>query len=293
MISANYQNLVSFIPQYLVATLAGFYVFSTLRKRRFYNRPEFILVRSHRSFFISVELIGMSFYTTVEAVISRFAGFMLTHSLGVINANLPGSDLRTEFRKGMPLYPNPEYVKRNRESFKAPSTRVRFPEVFYRKGVYDAYTSLFPIAIWAGVLLLLTPYQKIFIFIPHFSSLAVNLSIIIVLSITIFEGTIASLFLFIGTTRRRVITVMLAVIGVFSLSLLTPSFNWFHTYTLGSELLIFSILGILILSVTFLISLFQDRSVLFRLGLYSSMVSYVFFISVTSYNLLLTIIPSL
>ncbi|AKA49026.1 hypothetical protein IX51_07850 [uncultured archaeon] len=293
MPTPDLNNLVSFIPQYIIATLVALYVFSNLRRRRFYSKPEFSLIQFRNPLHSHFELIGMSFFSSLEKVIARITTMNIIHSAGSLSSDLPGSDLRSGFIKSSSLYSSAEYVRKNRFAFKAPSSRVKFPELFYRRGIYDAYSALFAIAVWAGVLLLLTPYQKIFIFIPHFASLTVNLTIIIVLSITIFEGTIASLFLFIGTSRKRVSLVMLTVMGVFSLSLLTPSFNWFHVYTYSGEVMIYSVLGILILSITFLISLFKDKGILFKLAFYSSVVSYAFFIAVTAYNILLTILGGL
>lgn len=287
MLVANYTSLISFIPQYVVATLIALYVFSTLRKRRFYSRPGFLADRV--SPVMKAELIGMSFYSTLENLAMNILVPMIIPFPGQIKAGLPSSEYRTGVRRDMPMVAYPFLVKKRRSSFKAPSSVVKFPEVFLRKRAYDLYSALFPIAVWAGILLLLTPYQKIFFFIPHFASLTVNLVVIIILSITIFEGTLATIFLFIGTSGKRVAAVILSVLGVFSLSLLTPSFNWFRIYTFGGEILIYSILGILLLSTTFLISLLKEKRILFSLSFYSTVLAYVFFLSTTAYNIITTL----
>lgn len=293
MITLNFANLSSFILQYLVATLAGIYAFTILQRRKFYSSPEFILKRDRKPWIVPVELMGLSFFSSLEGLVLSLATPNLAVFSGFASANTPASEFRCTYRKGDTLYYDPRFIRKDRRKFKAPSSRVKLPEIFYRRGIYDAFTALFSISVWAGILLLLTPYTKIFIFIPHFSSLAVNLSLIIVLSITIFEGAISTVFFLIGTNFRRVAAVMLTVLGIFSASLFTPSFNWFHNYTVQGEVLLYTILAILILGITFLISLFKDRSVLFRLSLYSSFVSYGFFISVTAYNIFLTMAHSL
>lgn len=289
MITLDFANMISFILQYLVATVASLYIFYILRKRRIYSKPEFFLLNNPGKNDHSSELIGMSFFTTVEKMVASLVSPILSFT-GAISAGLPASDFRSEYRRGGWGGLDVLFVRQRKETFKAPSTRVKLPEIYYRKAVYEAFTAFSAVSVWAGILLLLTPYQKIFIFIPHFSSLAINLSVIIILAITIFEGSIATLFFFIGTTIRRVAVVMAAVLAVFSASLLTPSFTWFHGYTTQGELLIYTILVILILGITFLISLFREKRVLFRLALYSSFVSYGFFILVTTYNILATII---
>lgn len=293
MISLNFANLSSFILQYIVATLAAIFAFAILQRRKFYSKPEFILKKERKGWDIPMELLGMSFFSSLENLVIRIAAPNLTAFAGFASAKLPESEFRSAYRKGEILYPSPQFIRRDRGKFKAPSSRIKLPEIFYRRGVYDAFTALFSISVWAGILLLLTPYTKIFIFIPHFASLAVNLTLIIVLSITIFEGAIATIFFFIGTNIKRVAVIMLSVLGIFSAALLTPSFNWFHTYTTQGELLVYSILAVLILGITFLISLFKDKNVLFRLSLYSSFVSYGFFITVTAYNIFLTMAHSL
>ncbi len=293
MLDANFANLISFIPQYVVSTLAAVYTFTVLRKRRFYSRPEFYLLDHPKSIVGQIELLGMSFYSAMAEIGSMISAIFIIPSPGQLKPGIPNSGFRSGLGKGDRVATDAMVTRRSRSSFKGPSTRVKFPEIYLRKGIYDLYSALFSIAVWAGILLLLTPYQQIFIFIPHFSSLTVNLAVIIVLSITIFEGTLASLFLFIGTSRKRVALVMLSVMGIFSLSLLTPSFNWFRIYTLTGELLIYAILGILLLSTTFLISLFKEKRILFNLAFYSTVVAYIFLISTTGYNILVSIIPGL
>lgn len=290
MLTLNFSNLSSFILQYIIATLAAIYSFSVLQRRKFYSRPEFMLPRKDRAYHWPFELPGLSFFTPLEKIVFDIVLPTLTTFTGFHSTNMPASEFRTIYRKNEQFVLTPEFIKRDYKKFKAPSSRIKLPEIYYRKGIYDAFTGFFSISIWAGILLLLTPYQKIFIFIPHFSSLTVNLSVVIILSITIFEGSIATLFFFIGTNFRRVAVVMLSVLSIFSASLLTPSFNWFHTYTNQGEILIYTILAVLILGITFLISLFKDKNVLFKLSLYSSFVSYAFFITVTSYNIFLTMI---
>lgn len=285
----DFTHLTSFAFQYIIATIVAAYAFHTLRNKRFYSRPDFLLHR-HSRLERQFELIGLSFYSTIEHAVSALTSPIVSASFACTSLQVPGTDLRSAYYPGCPVTVAPQYIRRNPSSFKAPSTRVHFPELYEKSTFYDAYVAVFAVSVWAGILLLLTPYNSIFVFIPHFSILALNLAIIIVLSITIFEGSIATIYLFIGTGRRQVSAMLLAVIAIFTLSILTPSFNWFHTYTTMSEIFIYSILAALILSITFLISLFKDRGVLFRLSMYSSFVSYGFFIVVTMYNVLLTAI---
>lgn len=293
MIIPGITRLESFVLQYIVATLSAIFVFYTLRKKSFYSKPTFIIRRPVSHSTSVTELIGYSFFSSLEKVVGTMIHPIVIASSVASVSGVPCSEMRTGYTRNQQVQPSLSWVKKSMLSFKAPGTRVHFPAIYQKKSVYDAYVALFSISVWAGILLLLTPYKSIFVFIPHFSSLTLNLSIIIVLAITIFEGTISTIFLFSGTSPRRVSLVALSVLAVFSLSILTPSFTWFHTYTLGGGLLIYTILAALIISITLLISLFKEKGTLFKLAFYSSIVSYAFFIIVTTYNISLTIIPAL
>lgn len=286
MLYADLTSLISFIPQYIVATLIAIYVFFLLRKRRFYSRPEFrtdpFRLRSR------ADMTSLNFFSVLEkmkAVLTEPLLIPLSASGGSVISH---SEFNTVLRKDVPAYCQPIISRSTNRGFKGPGSRVNYPEAFLRRRAYDLYSALFSILVWAGILLLLTPSQKIFIFIPHFSSLTVNLIVIIVLSIMIFEGSLATIYLFIGTTWKRAGAVMLSVLGLYSLSLLTPSFNWFRIYTTGGEIVIYSILAILLLSITFLISQLKEKRILFRLAYYSTVVAYVFFLSTTAYNIIIT-----
>ncbi len=291
--SIELSKLSSFIIQYLVATLVSGYVFYSLWKRRFSLKPEFIVSRSPLKFALQVELIGQNFFCSVETALKEVALTFTILSSGKVARGIPSTDLRTELRGASYFLDHSSLLHKNALSFKAPSTRVHFPELRYRKNIYDAFVSFFSVSIWAGILLLLTPYQQIFVFIPHFANNNLNLVIVILFGITVFESGISVLFMHTGTSRKVVFYALLAVAFVFTASLLTPSFNWFRAYTEYGEILLYIILGVLILSVTYLISLFRDKNRLYRLALYSSFLSYGFFIAVTSYNILNSLLTTL
>lgn len=288
----DFRNLTTFILQYVVATLAAGYLFHALWSRRFSLRHEFIVHRPASEAVHQFELLGHSFYSSLEKAVKSIVTPLTVLFSGQVRTEIPSTDLRTEFRLPGAGIQNYYYIQRKKSDFKAPSTRVKFPELYYRKSIYDAFVSFFSISVWAAIVLLLTPYQKIFVFIPHFANNNLNLAIVILFAITVFESGIATLYMHIGTSRRVVLLTMLAVLGIFSASLLTPSFAWFRGYTNYGEIILFVIVGVLILSVTFLISLFRDKNILYRLALYSSFVSYGFFIAVTTYNILGSILFS-
>ncbi len=288
-IAISIENLSTFILQYIVATLVAGLIFYSLWSRRFSIKPDFIVPRPSSRIIEQFELIGQNFYCSLESAVHEVTESFALLMPGTVRAGIPSSGLRTEYRKGMPVTQSAEYLSRSRKGFKAPSVRVRFPELFYRKNIYDAFVSFFSISVWAGVLLLLTPYQKIFVFIPHFANNNVNLAIVIIFAITVFESGIATLFMHIGTARKRVAAVSLGVMAVLTAALYTPSFTWFRNFTNYGEFLIYIILGVLILSITILISLLREKNTLYRLSLYSSFVSYGFFILVTMYNIIASI----
>lgn len=288
----DFRNLTTFVLQYIVATLTAGYIFHALWSRRFALKQEFIVHRPTVGVVHQFELIGHSFFSSLEKAVKNLVPPLTVLFTGKVRTEIPSTDLRSEARQQMGNFPQYYFVQKNRAGFKAPSTRVKFPDLYYRKSIYDAFVSFFSISVWAGVVLLLTPYQKIFVFIPHFANNNLNLAIVIVFAITVFESGVATLYMHTGTSRKVVFLTMLAVLGVFSLALMTPSFAWFRGYTNYGEIILYVIVGVLVLSVTFLISLFRDKNILYRLALYSSFVSYGFFIAITTYNILISMLSS-
>ncbi|MHB1812650.1 MAG: hypothetical protein ACYCPR_09610 [Thermoplasmataceae archaeon] len=165
-------------------------------------------------------------------------------------------------------------------------------EIYDNHIIYSILVSIYAISVWIGVLLILTPYNRMEIFIPHFSS-SINLLVAIVLGISIFEATISIIVFFAGNSRKWFLYIESLVFMVASLFFLSPSMSWIYGFSVASRILIYFLIIGLILFITFLIFQLESRKNSFLAALYSSGIAYGFFIATVAYNIYIIIITKI
>ncbi len=186
---------------------------------------------------------------------------------------------------------NLDYIKGKNSSI-APSTQLHKSEIYNNHIIYKILASIYAISAWIGMLLVLTPYSRIQIFIPHFSS-STNLLVAIILGIAIFEATISIIVFFTGNSRKWFLYVEGLVFIVTSLFFFSPSMSWLYGFSVPSRILIYVIIVGLILFITFLIFQLESRRNSFLAAFYSSGIAYGFFIATVSYNIYLIVLSKI
>ncbi len=157
------------------------------------------------------------------------------------------------------------------------------PHVYESNIIYQIYKIMVAITSWAGLLLVITPFSYIYVFLPHFPE-PYNIIVAIVLSIAIFEGLISTIFFKIGARFVNIVLVESFVIIAFTFSLLSPSMAWIGAFTATGRLEIYLILLFMFATITALISQLKTRRNLFLSSLIFSIIAYFSFVGIVLYN---------
>lgn len=296
MIEISLRNLLYFLPQYIIASLVAAMVFNLLRKSRPSERfLNFLWAKdndrvSNRSFALyssdlSEEKERGSFFSLeledrdVGGIKKRFQSNGLSCPVTYQGRSMSGIILLSRLYNS-----DPESIYEKSTSY-VDYTKFQKLSVYDNELIFDAYSSIFSISIWGGILLLLTPYSRLYFFLPHFST-STNLLVSIILGITIFESSISNIVFHVGNSKKWIFRIELIVFAFVTLSLLTPSMSWVRNYDFVGVFEVYLIILIMVLLITYLIFQLSNKRSVFLLSLYSSIISYSFFISVITFNIL-------
>lgn len=272
-------NLRLFIPQYAVSTVLAMLIYIYLGHRypgkehtvpRLRRRVSFPSSSFHTPLtYASGEGTGM--FLSLSAVIPAYTAALRNY---VFSRTLSFDPIYYQVENG---FPSTLYGK-----IKAPYSR---PPFFESNTIYQAYRVIFTISAWAGLMLVITPFTYIYVFLPHFQN-PYNIVVAIILSIAIFEGILSTIFFRIGVKFTRVALVEALVIIAFTFSILSPSMTWLSGFDFQGRLVIYLILLVLFCAITALISQLRSRRNLFLSSLIFSIISYASFSAVVLYNIL-------
>lgn len=276
MIILHFENLRFFIFQYILATLGGSLIYYYLGRGSVRGTVPFPIIRKVRN-------LGNSEYQTPL----RFTGFMgekfLILQPGLFTESLVGYWNETRFFFDItPYYINNGYPS----NCYGPLSSVyeKSPE-YQSTTVYQIYRIMVAVSAWAGILLLISPFKYIYVFLPHFSD-PYNIVVAIVLAIAIFEGVLSTIFFRIGVSFTRILLVISLVIVAFTLSILTPSMSWLDAFSINGRLEIYFVLMAMFVAITALISQLRTKRNLFLSSLLFSTVAYFSFVGIVLYNVL-------
>jgi hypothetical protein len=288
LIIIDFNNLIYFVPQYLASSAIAILIFIYLERR--FSRLDlfFHVIKRPRK-----DLTRPDFLLCTPLSYDNWIGpvFDLTEYYSDSPADsIPGlrSTIRKSGENNMDQFYNLDFLK-GKNCNTAPKSTFHRSEIYNNHIIYKIFASIYSISAWIGMLLVLTPYSRIQIFIPHFSS-STNLLIAIILGISIFEATISIIVFFTGNSRKWFIYVEGLVFIVVSLFFFSPSMDWLYGFSVPSKILIYALMVGLILFITFLIFQLESKRNSFLAAFYSSGIAYGFFIATVSYNIYLIIL---
>ncbi len=275
MISLHFENLRLFIPQYVAATLISIFIYVYLGRKYpgWKNTIPFIrkayrVGHSSSASPINYSTSGLFFFPFNVSIFNK-------NYVNCMKQSNPVFDL-------LYYYSNnrlPDIVIRNLST-----TYVKPP--FYESAIlFQIYRIMLPVSAWAGLMLVITPFSYISVFIPHFPN-PYNIIIAIVLSISIFEGILSTIFFRIGVSWGRIVLVEGSIIVIFTLSLLSPSMSWLALFNLQSRLIIYLVLLFLFTVIAALISQLRTMKNLFLSSIIFSTISYFSFVVIVLYNVI-------
>lgn len=291
MLTVNFRNLLYFLPQYIVSSAIAVLIFIYLQQRfsqsdLFFAAPR----RPHRD----LTDLGFLFCTPLN----YYDWAVPTFELAIYYLGSPGISLSSmgikicrSQKNIQPQVYSIDYLK-GMNSTLAPRSPFHGSEIYNNHIIYKVLASIYAISAWIGLLLALTPYSRIQIFIPHFTS-STNLLVAIILGISIFEATISIIVFFTGKSKKWFFYVEGFVFIVTSLFFFSPSMAWIYGFSVPSRILIYAIIVGLILFITFLIFQLESKRNSFLAGLYSSGVAYGFFMATVSYNIYLIVMSKI
>jgi len=283
LITIDFNNLIYFVPQYIASSFLAIVIFLLLQKRFKTFGLRFRLKRyGVRDLTKLSYLLCSEFNNDGQYVPSLQTDYSPSKPDDHVNNGMC-SPFYINPDKGYSLFFDLALIRGIR-SCMAPSTRFHKSEIYDNHIIYSILASIYAISAWIGVLLILTPYDRIEIFIPHFSS-SVNLIVAIILGISIFEATISIIVYFVGNSRKWFFYISGLVFIITSLFFFSPSMSWIYTYSVGSRVLIYFLILGLILFITFLIFQLESRKNSFLAALYSSGIAYGFFIATVAFNI--------
>jgi hypothetical protein len=291
MLTVNLNNLVYFVPQYFVSSAIAIIIFIYLEKR--FSKFDLFFTAPRRP---PRDLTKLDFLFCSPLDLNNW--FMPSFDLATYYLDSSGS-----FSSGLYSQNNKFTKNINPQSYKldylkgfyfaiSPSSALQKNEIYNNHFIYKILASIYAISAWIGMLLVLTPYSRIQIFIPHFSS-SINLIVAIILGIAIFEATISIIVFFTGNSRKWFFYVEGLVFIVASLFFISPSMSWIYGFSVQSRILIYGIITGLILFITFLIFQLESKRNSFLAALYSSGVAYGFFIATVSYNIYIIVMSKI
>jgi hypothetical protein len=271
MIVFHLGNLEVFARQYLAASIISVLIYLAL---------SYEFRKTERVKPVVRKVLGSSsFFTPLHWGKDQLTTRILVDSLNYSTALLKTPDM-TEI--GL-LY----FYTQNafpRECYSGLRTALGKNEVFRNVTLLSFFKIFFAISAWEALLFVFTPFKFLSVFIPHFST-DLNIIVALVMGISIFESSVSTVFFFIGTGLRNLSYVLLIVAAIYSLSFLTPAMSWFSSYSFSGKILVFFVLLIMILVITFLISQLRTKANLFRSALSFTILSYTFFVIIIIFNI--------
>lgn len=291
MLTINLTNLAYFLPQYLVSSAIAIIIFIYLEKRFSKFDLFFTLIRRPHKDLTDFNFLFCTLLSFDHGVSPVFdLTIYYSGTLGTLSSRISSLANKSKHNIKDQVY-SMDYQKGLKSTI-APSSRFQKSEIYSNHIIYKFLASIYAISAWIGMLLVLTPYSRIQIFIPHFSS-SINLIVAIVLGISIFEATISIIVFFTGNSRKWFLYVEGLVFIAISLFFISPSMVWIYGFSVLSRILIYAIITALILFITFLIFQLESKRNSFLASLYSSGVAYGFFIATVSYNIYIIIMSKI
>ena len=151
--------------------------------------------------------------------------------------------------------------------------------------LFAAYRIFLAIMVWAGILLLTTPFKYLYVFLPHLTT-AGNIAIAVVLSVSIFEAIISMIYFTAGISRHTVIVVESAILAVFTASLFAPSMSWINAFNLTGKIVVYVTLLALFLSIGAILPQLRSLRNIYRTSFYFTLLAYLFFIATVLSNVI-------
>lgn len=276
LITLHFENLRLFIVQYILATIAAGLIYYYLGRE--YPGKEYTLPRLRKT-----RHVGTSEYWTPLFLpgTGDYPGLLIRPPL--FNESLVSFWNENRFFVDFSYYFHangfPAQVLEKTSSSYAPSP------VYESSIVYQIYKIMVAVSTWAGLLLLITPFSYIYVFLPHFPE-PYNIVVAIILAIAIFEGVLSTIFFRIGTTFVKVALIESIVIIAFTFSLLSPSMSWIAAFTPQGRVDIYLILLSMFVAITALISQLRTKRNLFLSSLLFSTIAYFSFVGIVLYNVI-------
>lgn len=276
MITLYFDNLRLFIPQYLASTVIAVFIYFYLGQK--FPGKENTIPRFGKT----RKMVNSPFFTPKNFRMD-VAGteFLLW-------PNKLSDSLKTLWKPDRVFFDPLSYFMENGfppEVYRRFSSRYVKPSLFEENIVYQLYKIMFAVSAWAGLMLVITPFSYIYVFIPHFAD-PYNIIVAIILSISIFEGLVATIFFRVGVSFGRIALIEGLVITAFTLSLLSPSMSWLGNFNLQGKMIIYLILLLLFAAITGLISQLRTKRNLFLSSMIFSVISYFSFVVIVLYNVL-------
>jgi hypothetical protein len=272
MIVFHIQNLELFIKQYLAATILAVLIYLFLT--HLFNRRERPTFPWHKSIGSSGPSTPFKWNLNLiePRIILNSKGY--STSLSTIGSEYQFFSLLFHYvESGFPAV-----------TYSSLTTRRNHFELFENEIVKAFFKIFLAVSSWEGLLFIFTPYKFLGAFIPHFST-DLNIIVALIMGISIFESSVSTVFFFLGISIQKLLYVELIVAAIFSASFLTPAMSWFSSYSPTGKVVVFFILLILVVILTFLISQLRTRMNLFKSAFSFSILSYVFFVLIIIFNL--------
>ncbi len=276
MIALHFENLRLFIPQYLSATLISILIYLYLGRKLPGWQNTIPFIRRTRAIGTSVD--------------STHVKYQPSHGTFYFPASVSGYESKL-IRLGyfeQPVFDLLYYFTLNGLPNRVYSSQVNKyekPPVYESAIVYQVYRIMIAVSSWAGLLLVITPFSYIYVFLPHFSD-PYNIIVAIILSIAIFEGVLSAIFFRIGVSLGKIMLVEGLIIVAFTMSVLSPSMSWLALFTFSGRLIIYLILLSLFTIIAALISQLRTMKNLFLSSLLFSTISYFSFVVIVLYNVI-------
>jgi hypothetical protein len=276
VIALHFENLILFIPQYLLSTLGAIAIYLYLGRKLPGWQYTIPFIRRTRR-------LGTSADSTLLKYPSPKGSFFLPCNVSVYDRKLNGLGYFEE-----PFFDLLFYFSLNGLPPSVYSIQVfkyEKPPVYESAIVYEVYRIMLAVSSWAGLLLFITPFSYIYVFLPHFSD-PYNIIVAIILSIAIFEGVLSTIFFRIGVSLGKIMLVEGFVIVAFTISILSPSMSWLDLFAFSGRLIIYLVLLSMFTIIAALISQLRTMKNLFLSSLLFSTISYFSFVIIVLYNVM-------
>ncbi len=276
MITLHFDNMRLFIFQYIIATLGAALIYFYLGRGNVRSSVPFPILRKVRN-------LGSSEYHTPL----RFPGYIGKDTF-ILRPGFYTDSLISYWNQARFFFDMSSYCLGNgypRQSYSSLCSKYEKSPAYHTSTIYEIYKIMVAVSAWAGILLLITPFRYIYVFLPHFPN-PYNIVVAIVLAIAIFEGVLSTVFFRIGTSFVRIALVESIVIMAFTFSLLTPSMSWIDAFSSTGRLEIYFILLVMFAAITVLISQLRTKRNLFLSSTLFSIVAYFSFVGIVLYNVI-------